>query len=89
MIAGVLRCPQGTVSKVEGGHLPRPWERDRWANAYKLDVLTFETLVKNAKRMKALSKTVMETEPLMATAQNEAVAVVTMDSGQGQEVRTA
>jgi hypothetical protein len=82
-VAEKLRCPQGSVSKVEKhGHLPRPWDRQRWADAYskdsiKLTVEQFEQLVRNQLIQIALKKKVSETEPLLATGQTEERAEVT------------
>ncbi len=57
----------GGVSLVERGHLPEPWNRQRWANAYALPVAQFVGLVQAARQRQALRRPASETEPLMAT----------------------
>ncbi len=55
-VARIAGFAQAWISRVERGHLPRPWNRDRLLQAYKLEQNEdeFLRLVNNAKKMAAL-----------------------------------
>lgn len=77
-VAEKAGCQQAWISQVERGHLPKPWERDALLKAYGLQKREsyFVKLVTDAKKMQALQKPVLETEPLLAASNARVVKAV-------------
>ena len=76
-IAHNAKCHPAWISQVELGHLPQPWRRDALLKAYELtdQPQEFERMVLGAKRLRAMKKPISETEPLLASAANNARVV--------------
>lgn len=45
-VARRVGCSQATISRIERGELPEPWERSKYAKGYKLALEDFERLVR-------------------------------------------
>lgn len=65
-VAQRARCQQAYLSRVERGHLPRPWNRDPFLNAYGICEEDFVRMVEAARIQNALRKPVTEDFPLFA-----------------------
>ena len=79
-VARRARCHQAYVSRVERGHLPRPWNRDPLLNAYDLAEEEFVRMVETARLQREIRKPVPDEYPLFAVSTNQPVPIERLET---------